>query len=218
MTATRREDERLGAKYRVERTSDPTGKHEECGYFVLDPRHDPHAVTAIRAYSAAVRSERPGLADDLDAWVGAPVSDTRREDVAGAVRDAIDQSYTFEGDLDPDVDRRVTDAVLAVLPAPLVDDGGWTVADWEEWANEVAATLPEDCDGDEAQVEIIAKFVRRAAAPPVVDEETECGRCEQVRPISWTDDDLVTYCEECVNTIMTDLFTEIARLRGATRG
>lgn len=150
------------------------------------------------------------VADDLRALLAAhpapaPVSDARREDVAQAVRDAIDQSYTFEGDLDPDVDRRVTDAVLAVLPAPPVDDGGWTVADWEEWANEVAATLPEDCDGDEAQVEIIAKFVRRAAAPPVVDEaeiaEAILARYSSFDPLT---------AQGIANVVA-------ARLRGATR-
>lgn len=66
--------------------------------------------------------------------------------------------------------RVQSSAVLAVLPAPPVVDEGWTVADWEEWASEVAATLPEDYDGDEAQIEIIARFVRTAAARPVVDE------------------------------------------------
>ncbi|MFJ2298127.1 hypothetical protein [Oerskovia paurometabola] len=129
MTDTRREDERLGAKYRVERTSDPTGKHANCGYFVLDPQHDPHAVTAMRAYSAAVRSERPALADDLDAWVGAPVSVTRREEewVEVAGRAALDSLREF-GD-HPTISHRESGmiragvrAVLAVLPAPPVVD------------------------------------------------------------------------------------------------
>ncbi|GAA1404009.1 hypothetical protein [Oerskovia paurometabola] len=129
VSATRREAERLGAKYRVERTSDPTGKHEECGYFVLDPRHDPHAVTAIRAYSAAVRSERPGLADDLDAWVGVPVSDARREDDELVETVARALSDDWNPDRDPvltamfrDYAQTAVTTVLAVFPAPPVVD------------------------------------------------------------------------------------------------
>jgi|SRR5690606_14421266 len=39
----------------------------------------------------------------------------RRDEVAEAVKSAIDDAYTFEGDLDPHVDRLVTDTVLAAL-------------------------------------------------------------------------------------------------------
>lgn len=62
--------ERLEAhKFRVERMADPTGKHAGCWYFVLDPKHDPHAVAALATYADAVRAEHPGLAADLDAKV-----------------------------------------------------------------------------------------------------------------------------------------------------
>ncbi len=104
-------------------------------------------------------------------------TDTRREDDALVETVARALADDWNPDRDPvltamfrDYAQTAVTTVLAVLPAPPVVDGGWTVADWEEWAGEVASTLPEDCDGDEAQVEIIAKFVRRAAAVPVVDE------------------------------------------------
>ena len=54
-------------KFRVERTDgDPTGKHADCRYFVLDIDHDPHAVAALYAYadSCAVDGYL-NLADDL---------------------------------------------------------------------------------------------------------------------------------------------------------
>ncbi len=35
--------------------------------------------------------------------------------LVGVVKAAIDQAYTFEGDLDPDVDRLVADAVRATI-------------------------------------------------------------------------------------------------------
>jgi len=61
-------DDRQRDKYRVERIGGTPGKHDECRFFVLDPQHDEHAVTAIRAYADAVRPS--GLADRLDQWVG----------------------------------------------------------------------------------------------------------------------------------------------------
>ncbi|MEV7962373.1 hypothetical protein [Oerskovia paurometabola] len=130
MSDTRREDAGLEDRYVVERRSDPSGKHATCRYFVLDPQHDAHAVTAIRAYSAAVRSEHPGLADDLDAWVGAPVSDARREDVARAMYVLNVRRYGWTNPLDwaeVHESRReeylgYADVALAVLPAPPVVD------------------------------------------------------------------------------------------------
>jgi hypothetical protein len=59
----------LYGKYHVERASDPSGKHADCRYFVLDPRHDAHAITALRAYADSARSEYPEFAADLDRWV-----------------------------------------------------------------------------------------------------------------------------------------------------
>lgn len=59
----------LYGKYDVKRISDPAGKHDECRYFVLDPQHDPHAVTALRAYADACADEYPALATDLLEWI-----------------------------------------------------------------------------------------------------------------------------------------------------
>lgn len=56
---------------RIERTDGrhrPGEKHHACEYFVLDLRHDPHAVPAIRAYAASCKNEYPVLALDLE-WV-----------------------------------------------------------------------------------------------------------------------------------------------------
>jgi hypothetical protein len=56
----------LYGKYRVERISDPAGKHDDCRFFVLDPQHDPHALVALRAYASSARAEFPALAADLE--------------------------------------------------------------------------------------------------------------------------------------------------------
>lgn len=71
----------LYGKYRVERTSDPKGKHDDCRYFVLDPQHDPNAVTALRAYADACADEYPALAADLRAWAGPATISSSGEDV-----------------------------------------------------------------------------------------------------------------------------------------
>lgn len=54
-------------KYLVQRTDekDNEGKHTNCEYFVLDLTHDPYAIPALQAYSAACKTEFPGLAADL---------------------------------------------------------------------------------------------------------------------------------------------------------
>jgi hypothetical protein len=55
-------------KYKVERldgSSGPAGKHQECPYFVLDLDHDRHAKAAIRAYAKSCEKEFPKLAKDL---------------------------------------------------------------------------------------------------------------------------------------------------------
>ena len=41
-------------KFHVSRTDgDPTGKHANCGYFVLDPAHDPAAFAAANVLRSA---------------------------------------------------------------------------------------------------------------------------------------------------------------------
>ena len=54
-------------KYHVQRLDDPTGKHDECKYFVLDLTHghDPFVAPALRAYAMACRVEYPLLFEDL---------------------------------------------------------------------------------------------------------------------------------------------------------
>jgi len=56
-------------KYDVSRSSDPTRKHAECRYFVLDPEHDAMARDALRAYAEAAEANgRETLAADLRTW------------------------------------------------------------------------------------------------------------------------------------------------------
>lgn len=52
-------------KYDVRRVNDPEGKHDECWYFVLDPRHDEHARHALAAYADSCEDAYPYLAHDL---------------------------------------------------------------------------------------------------------------------------------------------------------
>jgi hypothetical protein len=55
-------------KYNVTRTdgsSAPGGKHEHCGYFVLDLEHDEFAIPALLAYVKACRKTKPELANDI---------------------------------------------------------------------------------------------------------------------------------------------------------
>jgi hypothetical protein len=67
-----RTDQQRGmyGKYFVERLHDPEGKHEDCRFFVLDPVHDPYALTALKSYAMASRDEFPKLAEDLRGWIG----------------------------------------------------------------------------------------------------------------------------------------------------
>ncbi len=104
--------ERLHGKYRVTRTVDPDGKHTDCRYFVLDPGHDEHAVTAIRAYAAAVRVEQPALAADLDAWVGTRVTSWNVINRAAvAIYDCLDLNRAVLGDAHG-IARRLAEAGL----------------------------------------------------------------------------------------------------------
>jgi hypothetical protein len=69
MTHSAEKDAGLEGRYRVEKINDPTGKHDDCRYFVLDPQHDRLAVEALLTYERAARREGyHALADDLVAW------------------------------------------------------------------------------------------------------------------------------------------------------
>lgn len=57
----------LEPRYHVRKINDPTGKHDECRFFVLDPQHDPHAIPALLAYAASCEADYPGLAAALRA-------------------------------------------------------------------------------------------------------------------------------------------------------
>ncbi len=64
------DDKDLGlySKYIIKRldgSSDPGGKHEDCNYFVLDFKHDEYAKEAIKAYAKACKNEYPQLSKDL---------------------------------------------------------------------------------------------------------------------------------------------------------
>ena len=62
-------DAGLEGRYRVEKINDPTGKHDDCRHFVLDPQHDPLAVRALRVYAAAANEAGyVRLAADLWEW------------------------------------------------------------------------------------------------------------------------------------------------------
>lgn len=72
MAEQQRDDRKCGleGRYNVSKVSDPTGKHADCRYFVLDPQHDPLARDALRSYAEAARAAGyVPLADDLDDWL-----------------------------------------------------------------------------------------------------------------------------------------------------
>jgi len=57
-------------KYRVEKVDDPQGKHEDCSYFVLDPKHDLKARSTLIHYAALARLDgEERLYLDLMNWV-----------------------------------------------------------------------------------------------------------------------------------------------------
>ena len=58
----------LYRKYEVKRLHDPTGKHKNCDYFVLDMKHDPFAIPALQTYERACRKKYPAQAKDLRAY------------------------------------------------------------------------------------------------------------------------------------------------------
>lgn len=64
----------LYGKFHVTRkdgSSEPSGKHHGCEYFVLDLTHDKHAAAALRAYADSCQAEYPLLAADLRAGIEA---------------------------------------------------------------------------------------------------------------------------------------------------
>jgi hypothetical protein len=64
------EDRGLEHRYDVKRVNDAAGKHDDCRFFVLDPKHDPIARVAVSAYADEARAAGyDALADDLEALV-----------------------------------------------------------------------------------------------------------------------------------------------------
>jgi hypothetical protein len=76
--------EGLVAKYEVTKLNDPTGKHEGCNYFVLDPQHDPTARIALKAYADAILPYRPQLSADITEWLSNLMIEDAKEGVAKA--------------------------------------------------------------------------------------------------------------------------------------
>ena len=64
----------LYRKYLVQRLYDPSGKHENCDYFVLDWKHDEFAIPAATAYANACEGKFPGLARDLRRRIGQAIA------------------------------------------------------------------------------------------------------------------------------------------------
>lgn len=61
----RDESQGIYRKYQVTRLNDPNGKHDICEFFVLDLRHDRHAVPALRTYAKSCSKKFPQLAKDI---------------------------------------------------------------------------------------------------------------------------------------------------------
>jgi hypothetical protein len=59
----------LEDRYDVQRRGDARGKHSNCRYFVLDPRHDQFARVALWHYAEACETTQPELARDLTSWL-----------------------------------------------------------------------------------------------------------------------------------------------------
>jgi hypothetical protein len=71
-------DEGLHEKYSLTRLEDPQGKHADCRYFVLDPKHDLIARYALATY--AEEAERQGyapLAAELHEWMDSLNTETK---------------------------------------------------------------------------------------------------------------------------------------------
>lgn len=67
-------------KYHVERLADFEGKHDECRYFVLDPKHDPFARIALDRYADQAQAYGyKELALDIWGWL-VEIDQERRAD------------------------------------------------------------------------------------------------------------------------------------------
>ena len=78
----------LEARYDVRKLKDPTGKHEACAYFVLDPQHDGIARVALQVYANTARANGiTQLADDIDQWI----REVADGDVQASARNAVQQ-------------------------------------------------------------------------------------------------------------------------------
>jgi len=66
--ALRDEERGLYRKYYVRKLNDPTGKHKNCFFFVLDLTHDPYAIQAAQTYADACRGRYPILAKELESF------------------------------------------------------------------------------------------------------------------------------------------------------
>lgn len=105
-------------KYHVERLNDDEGKHDNCFFFVLDPRHDPIAAVALRTYARVAKSHGyDTLAADLFSKVTSPPhsQDSLRAD--------LERWFHRLGSDDPKWWAKEIHAYL-VNGDPLVSDGG----------------------------------------------------------------------------------------------
>lgn len=63
-------DEGLTPRYDVQRLNDPEGKHDDCRYFVLDPRHDSYARSVLAVYAQEVdNAGYKKLAAEIMGWL-----------------------------------------------------------------------------------------------------------------------------------------------------
>jgi len=83
----------------------------------VEAESKPEALKKVWAVMGPSPRHRQWVADLLAVKPAPTVNDAKadRDTIARAVSAAIEDAYTFEGDLDPEVDSVVTDAVLAVL-------------------------------------------------------------------------------------------------------
>lgn len=95
----------LEARYEVKKLNDPTGKHDRCGYFVLDPQHDETAAEALRYYAS--RTPHIALRRDLNGWLDS----------------LVDPPDPVDGEPAPDIKAKAWERFAA-----RVDDVGWTDA------------------------------------------------------------------------------------------
>lgn len=78
----------LEPRYHVRKINDPDGKHDDCAFFVLDPKHDPIARVALQVYANTARKHgHVRLADDLEDLL----QRTAEEDLAELAQNAEQQ-------------------------------------------------------------------------------------------------------------------------------